>query len=320
LLGEAKIQGNISLLLKKDSAEILIPQEINTKPTNKKDAKLVAVDFGYTEVMTDSKNNRYGKGLGQILTEATEDLNKKMKQRNKLYALEKKIHTSDPKTAERIRKYNLGKVKHERKQKKVKASISREINTAINELAKAEKPLLLVTEDLSSSSFTFKKSKKLNRKLSRWVRGEIQERVEFKALAEGFCHEQVNPAYGSQTCRLCGFVDSKNRRGDLFKCCHCQHEDVADRVAAENYKERYGDQEISRGTPPRQVKTILLKRFNRRLEEGQPSTVPGKTSDPVEEARPPPLSKHRYSRERVTSQTGRSSRRAKQNKNAFKHV
>ena len=319
LLGETKIQGNISLLLKKDSAEILVPQEINTKPANKKDATLVAVDFGYTEVMTDSDNNRYGRGLGQILTKATEDLNKKMKQRNKLYALEKKIHESDPKTAERIRKHNLGKIKQKNKQRKVEASISREINTAINELVEAEKPLLLITEDLRSS-FTFKKSKKLNRKLSRWVRGEIQERVEFKAVAEGFCHEKVNPAYGSQTCPLCGFVDSKNRRGDLFKCCKCQHEDVADRVAAENYKERYGDPEISRGTPPRQVKTILLKRFNRRLEEGQPLTVPGMTSDPVEEASPPPLSKHRYSRERVTSPTGRSSRRAKQSKNAFKHV
>jgi putative transposase len=194
LLGETKIQGNISLLLKKNSAEILVPQEINTKPATKKDATLVAVDFGYTEVMTDSANNRYGKGLGQILTKATEDLNKKMKQRNKLYALEKKIHTSDPKTAERIRRYNLGKIKQKNKQRKAEASISREINTAINELVEAKKPLLLITEDLSSSSFTFNKSKKLNRRLSRWVRGEIQERIEFKALAEGFCHEQVNPA------------------------------------------------------------------------------------------------------------------------------
>jgi transposase len=319
LLGNARIQGSISLILKKDFAEVLISQEIQITPLNKEDATLVAVDFGYTEVMTDSANNRYGKDLGRILTQATEDLNTKMKRRNKLYALEKKIYASDSKTAEHIRKYNLGKIKQKNKQRKVEASISREINTAINDLARAKKPLLLITEDLSNS-FTFRKSKKMNRRLSRWVRGEIQDRVIFKALAEGFCHEQVNPAYGSQTCPPCGFVDSKNRKGDLFKCCHCQHEDVADRVAAENYKKRYGDREICRSTPPRQVKTILLNRFNRRLEEGQPSTVPGMTSDPAEEARPPLLSKHRYSRKRSISKTGRSSRRAKQNENAFKHI
>jgi Putative transposase DNA-binding domain. len=39
--------------------------------------------------------------------------------------------------------------------------------------------------------------------------------------AEGFRHEQVNPAYGSQTCIRCGFVDAGNRNGDRFKCLHC---------------------------------------------------------------------------------------------------
>jgi transposase len=66
-------------------------------------------------------------------------------------------------------------------------------------------------------------------------------------------------------------VDSKNRRGDVFKCLYCRHEDVADRVAAENWCTHY-----------RQVKTILLKRFHRRLEEEQSLTVPGRTLDTVQ--------------------------------------
>jgi len=191
--------------------------------------------------MTDTENKRYGKNLGTILVKATEALNEKMRQRNKLHALEKKKRESNPKTEKQIRKYNLGRDKQTSRQEKVKAFVSREINTAINQLVQAETPLLLVTEDLKGSSFTFNKSRKLNRKLSRWVRGEIEERVEFKALAECFCHEQVNPAYGFQTCPSCGFVDSKNRKEDLFKCLHCGHENVADRVAALNYEERHGD-------------------------------------------------------------------------------
>ena len=80
----------------------------------------------------------------------------------------------------------------------------------------------------------------------------------FKALAEGFRHEQVNPADGSQTCICCDFVDAKNRSGDKFKCLNYGHEDLSDRVAAMNDARRFGDQEIGLHMPYSQVKTILL--------------------------------------------------------------
>ena len=54
---------------------------------------------------------------------------------------------------------------------------------------------------------------KVNRRLSSWIRGRLQDRVAFKALAEGFRHEQVNPAYGSQIVLTCEFVDRGNRNG-----------------------------------------------------------------------------------------------------------
>jgi hypothetical protein len=106
-------------------------------------------------------------------------------------------------------------------------------------------------------------------------------------LAEGFRHEQVNPAYGSQTCSKCDFVDRKNRTADKFRCLHCRHEDIADRIAAENYARRYGDQQISLYTPYREVKTILLDRFHRRLEAEQSVTVPGRTLETVPGMNPP---------------------------------
>ena len=105
---------------------------------------------------------------------------------------------------------------------------------------------------------------------------------------EGFHHEQVNPAYGSQTCLCCDFVDSRNRSYDMFKCTYCGHEDKADRVAAVNYAKRFGDQEIGLYTPHSQVKTILLARFHRRLETGQPVTVQGRTLETVSKVYPPP--------------------------------
>ncbi len=166
---------------------------------------------------------------------------------------------------------------------------------------------MLVTEDLRHL-FTYTQAKSVNRKLSSWLKGTLQDRVEFKALAKGFRHEQVNPAYGSQTCPYCDFVDSKNRKKDRFKCLHCGHEDMADRIAAQNYAKRVGDEEIGQYVPYSQVKTILLRRFHRRLETEKSVTVPGWTLDTAESVYPHHFSKpqHRLQPGEATRQTGRS--------------
>ena len=131
-------------------------------------------------------------------------------------------------------------------------------------------------------AFTFDKPKGMNRRLSSWAKGVLQDRLEFKVLAGGSRHEQVNPAYGSQTCPSCGFVDSKNRNGDRFKCLHCGHVGHADQVAAFNYLHRRDDLQITRYTPYREVKSILMGRFNRRLEaQHSGATVPGRTLEAV---------------------------------------
>ena len=288
LLGKSKIEGNVILVLKKDHAEIHVSQELKKKAVPKNTVQ-EAVDFGYTEAMTDSEGLRYGTGLGKVLTSASDQLHKKMKKRHQLHAFEKKQRSLNPKKSKRLQRYNLGKEKLDRRMDKVKAAIAKEVNTGINQLIKTKRPSLLITEDLSAP-FTYKKPKSVNRKLSYWVRGELQKRVAFKALAEGFRHEQVNPAYGSQTCFLCGFVDSRNRKGDKFKCLYCRHENVADRVAAMNYNKRYEDEEIRCHTPWRQVKIILLKRFHRRLETEKSVTVPGWTLETAQEGHPLPLS------------------------------
>jgi IS605 OrfB family transposase len=306
LLGKAAIQGNISLHIKGDIVEIHVPQEMKTFQAHPK-GPIESVDFGFTEVMTDTENMRYGTKLGSILTKASDNLNEKMKKRNKLYALAKKF----TKKAKTFRKYNLGKRKQKKCADKSHASISKEINNAINGLVCAKKPSILITEDLRAR-FRYNKSKHLNRKLSYWVRGEIQDRVSFKALAKGFRHEQVNPAYGSQTCPICGFVDKRNRKQDKFVCLYCKHEDVADRVAATNYAKRYRDGNIWRGMPPHQVKTVLLDAFHRRLEKEKSLTVPGRTLDTVKGEHPPPPLKQCCNRERETSKNRAVPQRAKQ--------
>src|SRR5271163_1702802 len=118
----------------------------------------------------------------------------------------------------------------------------------------------------------------MNRKLSSWLRGKLQDRVAFKALAEGFRHEQVNPAYGSQSCPFCEFVDSRNRKGDRFQCLHCGHEDVSDRIAAQNYaipravrKLEFGQRESSRGSIDR--KEVSINAIRASLRSSNPGAL-----------------------------------------------
>jgi IS605 OrfB family transposase len=122
------------------------------------------------------------------------------------------------------------------------------------------KAKIVVSEDLSSQ-FGFGKIKNMNRRLSAWLKSSLKERLSFKALVKGFDHQQVNPAYTSQTCPDCGFVDASNRcsrNKDKFVCQHCKIEGDSDVFSATNLKARYADSDITRYTPYRAVKAILL--------------------------------------------------------------
>lgn len=270
LKGKGKIEGNITIVANEQIVAVHISKELKKRKSHS--GPIEAVDFGYSEVMTDTEGARYGTKFGELLTKATDSRHEKMQKRQRLHHIQKK----DDKKAKRILKYNLGRYKLKETAKKTKAALEVEINTGINTLLKKKRPSILITEDLRHH-FTYNNSKKMNRKLSAWVRGKLQDRVSFKALAEGFRHEQVNPAYGSQSCPSCDFVDHRNRKGDKFKCLHCAHEDMADRAAALNYLRRFGDGDIGRYMPYSQVKTMLLNKFHRRLETGKPVTVPGRT-------------------------------------------
>jgi putative transposase len=277
LTGQGPIEGNISLVIDGKNVFIHTAQEIT--PMQDESFHRPTVDFGYSEVMTDTEGKRYGTQFGKILTKTSDDRHKKMQRRHKLHSIRKKEVKKRSNKQSNLLKYNLGYEKLNKRTKKANATLEKEINTGINHLLKNKNPAILI--DLSHS-FSYNRPKCVNRRLSAWLRGKLQERVTFKALAEGFRHEQVNPAYGSQTCLYCDCVDPRNRDKEKFKCLNCGHEDLSDRVAAMNYFRRFGDKTIGLSMPYSQVKTILLDRFHRRLEAGKPATVPGRSLETAE--------------------------------------
>lgn len=280
LSGQAAIRGNLRVVIDGDRVRVHVSQALKTKT-----AELVgtaAVDLGYTEVLTDDQGTDYGNEFGAVLTAASNRRHRKGQARNRLHALEKKHRAAGRiAKADRIRKYNLGRVKLEKQTAQEQSHLANIINRGINTFLRERKPARVVSEDLRHA-FTFDRPRCLNRKLSAWTKGVLQDRLEYKVLAGGSRHEQVNPAYGSQTCPRCGFVDRKNRAGDRFLCLHCGYGGHADQVAAINYLHRKDDPRITRYTPYREVKTFLMAEFARRLEaQRSGATVPGRTLDAV---------------------------------------
>ena len=142
-----------------------------------------------------------------------------------------------------------------------KIRIEQQISHAIRQVVNERRPSILVTERLDIRGKA--KSKGMSRLVNYWMRGILQERLDFLALVEGFHHKQVNPAYTSQMCPTCLFVHGDNRKGDLFQCLNCGHRDQADRVAAINLKARAYEPDITIYTPKSVVKAILLARFEK---------------------------------------------------------
>lgn len=74
--------------------------------------------------------------------------------------------------------------------------------------------------------------------LNQWPFSQLQEFTSYKAAAKGIQVVMVDPAYTSQRCNRCGYVDKGNRDRARFDCLRCGHSDDADHNAALNIRDR----------------------------------------------------------------------------------
>ena len=100
----------------------------------------------------------------------------------------------------------------------------------------------------------------LNRSILEKNLGEFRRQLAYKAEWAGRQYGEVNPAFTSQTCNECGYQDSRNRRGEVFRCLSCGRVADADVNAARNILHRlletlpgYDGSESLSPAAPRQV-------------------------------------------------------------------
>jgi len=250
-------KGNVKIVLRDNSLEVHKLKYVKQKKATNKE-KVVGIDKGYRTLINTSEGNQYGEKLNEMLSEETERLNKINKERNKFYALYRRYkEQGKTKKAEDILQNNLGKKKYNKKKKQHDNKVKSYINCELNKFIDKEKPSEIVMEDLTFVSWKNIFPKHIKRKLSRWIKGYIHERLNYKADLIGAMTTIVNPAYTSKVCSGCGKFG--NREGDLFKCeCGEYHADIN---AAINIKKRKFDSEIGLYTPYKQVEKILEKRI-----------------------------------------------------------
>ncbi|AVX21326.1 Putative transposase DNA-binding domain-containing protein [Carboxydocella sporoproducens DSM 16521] len=263
LTGIHAMRGNLRVVLFPDeqAVEIHLSREPHTYSPGEGEA---GIDLGVTEVFTDDTGRKYRPEYGEALQEMSDHILDNSRKRGKLWALRRKLLEQDPPKARRILKHNLGLIKQTRRNKRYRARCENEINRAFNELYKKRRPQIIAYEDLAHLRGKAK-SKGLSRKVSGWQRNIIKERREYKNYVYSVTDPgPQNAAYSSQECPQCGWVDAKNRNGDIFKCRQCGFTADADQVAAMNLKKRLHDEEITRYTPYKTVKEILLQRYNQK--------------------------------------------------------
>lgn len=252
-----KPKGNFMIILKNGRCEFRVYHKYQV--TNiKKPIKAIGVDKGYTEVFTDNTGERHGEGFGKLLTKKSDFLDEKYKNRNKLWAIMKKARESgDFKKANNIKTNNLDNKKLNRQKEIMKAELKEKIYSAAKKIA--QKASIIAIEDLTFKTKSKGKFKKVNRRLSSWIKGVIDEAIIKYCFIYGTKLVYVNAAYTSQgdsryDCALMG-----TRIGDSF----IGFDEVvldADVNAAINILARLYDKEINLYTPAEKVKEILIHR------------------------------------------------------------
>jgi IS605 OrfB family transposase len=259
LKGKHPISGTIRLILRDEErieVHYTLAESLAFPPRPCSDRE-IGLDKGYSEVFTDNEGDRYGEGLGDLLTKESDRRKVLYQRRQKIASVAQKARQrGDEKKARRIEVNNLGTKKRDDHRFVHKCQVRTHIYTAVHKVF--DKANAVVVEDLSRPIQGYDRGSNANRRLSAWVKGIEQEAVSTLSRRRGASLDLVNAAYTSQVVPCC--LSLGQRSGDRLYCTQCRAAYEADKVAAGNVLDRKYDTEIGLYTPYQKVKAILQNR------------------------------------------------------------
>ena len=208
---------------KEDKLQIVLMKQISKRSIEFKNDK-IAIDTGLASLFT-VDGNMFGKHIYKYLKQYDKIISELVRNRQ-LQGLPIKCKRYDQLV------------------KTVKNYLKNEINRLLNKIIKKYSPKTIIVEYLN-----FKKanlSKSLNRIISNFGMGTIRKKLENISQEFGIEIQKVNPAYSSQECSSCGYVDKNNRKKqESFKCLSCRKICNADVNASRVLFKRSSSKELS---------------------------------------------------------------------------
>lgn len=291
LKGKVKFprSGNLQVVYKKDKKVVELHKTIKTRTSDKKHKDKKGIDKGYANLFSCSDENEYGMNMGVFFTENTEWLNnqtysknfyidlckkiEKEKQtlvnrKNKTtsvkeeHFLSKRIHILDKKIMN-IKTNNLGNKKFNKAYGRRKEYCAQRMNHEIIRFFTEHDLKILGVEDLTFVNYMAPyKGRKFNRKMSYWLKGLLENRLEYIAKRNGCEIVKVNAAHTSKFCAKCGakLEGRTGKHNEIAICPNCG-ELNANTNSAKLVEDRIDDKEITLYTPHDKVKEIMEQRY-----------------------------------------------------------
>lgn len=218
-----------------------------------KTSEASGVDTGITDAFYVSDGNHYGSMkpvLDFYYNEVEPAFTELSKLRNKKGKIKHYLHTH-PDLDDDVRRSLIAKMdrlEHTmqamhtpyRKLRHYNNLLEQAVSEAVSSYIDSLSPeTLTVLERLDIKEFN--KSRKANGEMSTFARGLLQKKLMAKLNWRGRDFLEVEPAYTSQVCPVCGNLDKANRNGKAFHCTCCGHEDDADHNASANIRARAMD-------------------------------------------------------------------------------
>jgi len=207
----------------------------------------LAIDLGLNPLIATNNGDLIGRQFFDFLKKMDEKIIKRMAQVQKSGGLP----SQDRKYREYVRK--------------LREFLKNEINRLINRLIKLYKPAKIIVERLDFRSPEL--SRRMNRLVQNFGKRYIKEKLERLQQLYGIEIVEVNPAYSSQECSSCGYVDKRNRKNTQeFECRLCGKKINAQVNSAKNLLERSSLKEFHPNLPKKQILKALTKRHLERLK------------------------------------------------------
>jgi IS605 OrfB family transposase len=211
------------------------------------DAPVVGIDVGIANFLTTSTGKHYGSFHKKLRDRQKRDREKRRRKAKLRACLKKKGVKKLPSTSSRSGQ-------------RLARHVRQEINRAVNECLHDHQGYQIAYEHLSVRTMKFK-ARAMNAYLYASNLGHIPEQLVWATARDGIKVTRVNPAYSSQECSVCHYVDRKNRPDQQTFCCSvCGHTAHADENAAINLAHRRYDEALHACKDKHEVKLLLLRR------------------------------------------------------------